>query len=119
GGNAPYIIFDDADPNVAAGALMANKFRCAGQTCVCANRIYIQRGGADAFLKAISERVVKLNVGNGLDPRTDIGPLINRKGWDKVNRHVTDALQQGAQRIAGAKTETPGGECGNFYQPTV
>jgi succinate-semialdehyde dehydrogenase/glutarate-semialdehyde dehydrogenase len=119
GGNAPYIIFDDADVNGAADALVANKFRCAGQTCVCANRIYVQRGVSKTFLQAIADRVVKINVGNGLDPRTDIGPLINRKGWDKVNRHVNDALQQGAQRIAGEQTEAPRGEWGNFYTPTV
>jgi succinate-semialdehyde dehydrogenase/glutarate-semialdehyde dehydrogenase len=119
GGNAPYIVFDDADINVAADALMANKFRCAGQTCVCANRIYVQRGVEKQFLDAISQRVSKLHVGNGMEAQTDIGPLINRAAFEKVDRHVRDALKQGAKRLVGADRDAPRNDWGAFYSPTV
>ncbi|MCA1659180.1 MAG: NAD-dependent succinate-semialdehyde dehydrogenase [Verrucomicrobiaceae bacterium] len=119
GGNAPYIVMNDADVHAAADALMANKFRCAGQTCVCANRIYVQRGVEPAFVEAISERVGRLKVGNGLEPRVDIGPLINRAAFEKVDRHVKDALEQGARRTAGGDSSMPEREWGAFYTPTV
>ena len=119
GGNAPFVVMDDADVNAAADALIANKFRCAGQTCVCANRIYVQRGTAPAFTEAVVQRVQRLHVGNGLNPETDIGPLINRAGFEKVDRHVNDALQRGAKRVVGSDLPAPTQEWGAFYSPTV
>ncbi len=119
GGNAPFIVMDDADITTAADALMANKFRCSGQTCVCANRVYVQRGIAAAFVEAMASRVSKLKVGNGMDPQTDIGPLINRDGFDKVDRHVADALKRGAKRVVGTDRARPAQEWGAFYSPTV
>jgi succinate-semialdehyde dehydrogenase / glutarate-semialdehyde dehydrogenase len=119
GGNAPYIVMDDADVNLAADSLMANKFRCAGQTCVCANRVYVQRGIEKAFMSAMSERVVKLRVGNGSDPQTDIGPLINRAAFDKVDRHVRDAVERGAKKLVGGDGKRPDNNWGAFYPPTV
>jgi succinate-semialdehyde dehydrogenase/glutarate-semialdehyde dehydrogenase len=113
GGNAPYLIFDDADINAAADALVANKFRCAGQTCVCANRILVHERARDAFANAITERVKRLRVGNGLDPQTDLGPLINERAVEKVQRHVDDALAHGAKLITGGEAR------GQFYSPTV
>jgi succinate-semialdehyde dehydrogenase/glutarate-semialdehyde dehydrogenase len=119
GGNAPYIVMDDADVNAAADALMANKFRCAGQTCVCANRVFVQRGAEKAFTDAISQRVARLKVGNGLEADTDIGPLINREGFLKVQEHVSDAIKHGAMRIVGDDRPTPTQQWGAFYTPTV
>jgi len=98
---------------------MANKFRCAGQTCVCANRVYVQRGIATDFTAAMAQRVSKLRVGNGLDPQTDIGPLIDRAGFEKVDRHVKDALKKGAKRVVGTDRPAPAEEWGAFYSPTV
>ncbi len=119
GGNAPFIVLSDANIPAAADALMANKFRCAGQTCVCANRVYVQRSVAEPFLSAISERVRRLRVGNGADEQTDIGPLINRAAFDKVDRHVKDALARGARRIVGVDRDRPSGDFAAFYDPTV
>lgn len=119
GGNAPYIVMDDADPVAAADALMPNKFRCGGQTCVCANRIYVHRDIERAFVEAISQRVASLRVGNGLDPQTDIGPLINRAAFEKVARHVGDALERGAVRQVGDDRPPPTADHGAFYSPTV
>jgi succinate-semialdehyde dehydrogenase/glutarate-semialdehyde dehydrogenase len=119
GGNAPFIVMDDADINTAADALMANKFRCAGQTCVCANRVYVQRNVAGPFIEAIAGRVQRLRVGNGMDPDTDIGPLINRDGFEKVDQHVKDALRRGAKRVVGTDRPAPTHEWGAFYSPTV
>jgi len=119
GGNAPFIVFDDADIESAAAALIANKFRCAGQTCVCTNRVYVHQRIAGPFVEAVRERASKLKVGNGMDPDTDIGPLINRAGFDKVSRHVNDALSQGAERVLGTDPPAPPGEWGCFYPPTI
>ena len=119
GGNAPFIVFDDADLESAADSLIANKFRCAGQTCVCANRIYVQRSIAARFTDLVAARVDKLKVGNGMEPGIDLGPLINRAAWDKVSEHVQDALKKGARRLAGKEAQPPKGEWGNFYPPTV
>jgi succinate-semialdehyde dehydrogenase/glutarate-semialdehyde dehydrogenase len=119
GGNAPFIVMDDADVDLAADALMMNKFRCAGQTCVCANRVYVQRGIEKAFLAAISERVSRLRVGNGSDPQTDVGPLINRAAFEKVDEHVQDALKLGAKTIVGGDPKPVNDDWGAFYPPTV
>ena len=119
GGNAPYIVLDDADVEAAASVLMPNKFRCAGQTCVCANRILVHRPLAAAFTEAVAARVAALRVGNGTDPAADIGPLINRSAFEKVERHVVDALARGARRVTGAAARPPAGDFGAFYPPTV
>jgi succinate-semialdehyde dehydrogenase/glutarate-semialdehyde dehydrogenase len=122
GGNAPYLVFDDADIDIAADSLMANKFRCAGQTCVCANRVLVQRAIAGTFVDALAGRVRRLKVGNGLDPATNIGPLINRAAMQKVLRHVNDALQNGAHRPVGGEVGPPpseGHDWGAFFPPTI
>ncbi len=119
GGNAPYLVLDDADLATAADALMANKFRCAGQTCVCANRILVHRKIAAEFTHAMAVRVAKLRVGHGLDPQTDIGPLIDRAAYDKVDRHVRDAVGKGAKLVVGGDRPRPREDWGAFYTPTV
>ena len=116
GGNAPFIVFDDADLEAAIEGLMASKFRNTGQTCVCANRIYVQSGVYDAFAEALTARAEALRVGDGLAGPTDQGPLINTAALDKVERHVADALAGGAQVLTGAH-RLPGE--GRFYAPTV
>lgn len=119
GGNAPFIVFEDADLEAAANGLMSNKFRSGGQTCVCANRVYVHKKIADSFAKLVTQRVAKLRVGDGMDVDTDIGPLIDRAGFDKVAQHVQDALSHGAQRLIGNDPAKPDHAWGNFYPPTV
>ncbi len=114
GGNAPFIVFDDADlPSAVAGAI-ASKFRNAGQTCVCANRIYVQTGLHDAFLSLLVQEVDKLKMGNPFEAETTIGPLIDADSALKVQRFVDDAVSQGATVVTGG---TP--QAGTFYPPTV
>ena len=119
GGNAPFIVFDDADVSRAVEQLVANKFRGAGQTCVCANRIYVQRGIAKAFAEELAEKVSKIKVGNGMDDGVTMGPLIDRRAFDKVKRHVDDAIAKGASRIAGSMPQQPSSSDGCFFPPTV
>jgi succinate-semialdehyde dehydrogenase/glutarate-semialdehyde dehydrogenase len=119
GGNAPFIVLDDADLEAAADALMANKFRCAGQTCVCTNRLFVHEAVRDAFREKLTERLSKLAVGNGMDPRTDIGPLIDRTAFEKVEELVADALAKGAIRTFGEKPKRPENDWGAFYPPTL
>lgn len=119
GGNAPYVVMQNADPLAAAEALIPNKFRCGGQTCVCANRIYVHRDIEQAFADAISQRVAALRVGNGLEPTTDVGPLINRAAFEKVDRHVRDAIARGATRTVGNDPAKPSEDFAAFYPPTV
>ncbi len=119
GGNAPFIVFDDADIAAAADAMVANKFRAGGQTCVCTNRVYVHRGIESQFIEAVATRTRRLKVGNGLDPDTDIGPMVNREGFDKVAEHVRDALGKGANRIVGDDPPRPTEDWGCFYPPTV
>jgi succinate-semialdehyde dehydrogenase/glutarate-semialdehyde dehydrogenase len=119
GGNAPFIVFEDVPPAAAADALMPNKFRAGGQTCVCTNRVYVHRGVAEPFTRAVADRVRRLRVGDGMDPETDIGPLINRDGFDKVAAHVADALARGATRVVGYDPPRPEHAWGAFYPPTV
>lgn len=116
GGNSPFIIFDDADPDVAINGLLQSKFRNSGQTCVCANRILVQRNVYDAFLERFAQRVSALKVGNGFTPGVDQGPLINKAAVEKVESHVADALSAGATLVAGGQ-RSPAGN--NFYLPTV
>ncbi len=119
GGNAPFIVFADADLEAAADALMANKFRCAGQTCVCANRVYVEAPVAAKFEALVCERVAALKMGNGMEDGVDIGPLINRAAWEKVERHVREAEQAGARRAFGAAATPPENEWGCYYPPVV
>lgn len=119
GGNAPFIVMADADIESAVAALMLNKFRCAGQTCVCANRILVAREIEEQFTEAIAARVQALKVGDGLAPETDIGPLINGTAVDKVNRHVDDAINKGARIITEPAVSPEFLERGHFRAPVV
>ena len=116
GGNAPFIVFDDADIESAVEGAMQSKFRNAGQTCVCANRIFVQDGIYDRFNEKLAAAVSALNVGNGLDEATEIGPLIDQHAIEKVEHHVQDASTKGARVLTGGQRHTLGG---NFYSPTV
>ena len=116
GGNAPFLVFDDADIDAAVDGAMICKFRNAGQTCVCANRIYVQSGVYDAFAEKLAARVAAMKVGNGMDDDTDIGPLISGPALKKVKEHLDDALSKGAKVIEGGKESARGG---TFFQPTV
>src|SRR2546425_1198009 len=102
GGNAPFIVFDDADLDAAVEGSIASKYRNAGQTCVCANRIYVQDGVYDAFAARLAEKVKGFKVGPGTEPGVVIGPLIDQQGLEKVEKHVADALGKGARAISGA-----------------
>ena len=116
GGNAPFIVFDDADLDAAVAGAMISKFRNNGQTCVCANRIYVQAGVYDAFAAKLKEAVAKTRVGDGLSEDVQFGPLINTAALDKVEEHLADAKAKGAKvEIGGARHDLGG----NFYQPTV
>jgi succinate-semialdehyde dehydrogenase/glutarate-semialdehyde dehydrogenase len=119
GGNAPFIVFDDANVEGAVTHLMANKFRCSGQTCVCSNRIYVQSRIAAGFLAELKARVAALKVGPGIAPDTEIGPLIDRAGFAKVNELVQDALGRGAKASVGGAAPVPNEDAGLFYPPTV
>jgi succinate-semialdehyde dehydrogenase/glutarate-semialdehyde dehydrogenase len=116
GGNAPFIVFDDADLDLAIAGVLASKFRNAGQTCVCANRIFVQDGIYDAFAGRLKDAVAAMKVGNGMDEGVVIGPLINQAAVDKVDAHVEDALSRGAKVLIGGKGHTLGGF---FYEPTI
>ena len=116
GGNAPFIVFDDADLDAAVEGLMASKFRNAGQTCVCANRVLVQDGVYDAFLERLRAKVSALVVGDGAAAGTTIGPLINRAGVDKVASLVGDALAHGAEVLMGGARSAAGA---TFYEPTI
>jgi succinate-semialdehyde dehydrogenase/glutarate-semialdehyde dehydrogenase len=116
GGNAPFIVFDDADLDAAAEGAIASKYRNAGQTCVCANRIYVQEGVYDAFAAKLAEKVKQFKVGHGTEQGVHIGPLIDAQGLAKVEEHVADAVGKGAKVILGGKRHTLGGR---FYEPTL
>lgn len=119
GGNAPFIVFEDADLELAADHLLKNKFRCAGQTCVCTNRVYIQSSVANRFAELLTNRMRKLRVGPGIDPETDLGPLINKAGYRKVHELVTDAMEQGAEVVLGGVETVPPDSGPMFYPPTL
>jgi succinate-semialdehyde dehydrogenase/glutarate-semialdehyde dehydrogenase len=116
GGNAPFIVFDDADLDAAVEGAMASKYRNAGQTCVCANRLYVQDGVYDAFAEKLTEAVRKLKVGNGLEEGVTQGPLINAAAVEKVERHIADAVSKGGGVVAGGKRHAMGH---GFFEPTV
>jgi succinate-semialdehyde dehydrogenase/glutarate-semialdehyde dehydrogenase len=120
GGHAPYVIFDDADLEPAVDELIASKFRNAGQTCVCANRTYVQGGIYKDFLDLLAEKVAKLVVGPGDRPGVQIGPLIDDRAVEKADAHVRDAVARGARLVVGGKRLTEGDYArGSFYAPTV
>ena len=116
GGHAPIIVFNDADIPKAVDGVIASKFRNAGQTCVCGNRIYVQSEVYDNFVEAFAEKVKELRIGNGMEDGVDVGPLINQSAVEKVNEHVQDAIKHGAGVVVGGDQPE---EKGNFYNPTV
>jgi succinate-semialdehyde dehydrogenase/glutarate-semialdehyde dehydrogenase len=116
GGNAPFIVFDDADLDAAVLGAIASKYRNTGQTCVCANRLLVQAGVYDAFAAKLVATVKKLRVGDGLAGETDQGPLIDANALAKVEEHVADALAKGAKVATGGRRHALGG---TFYEPTV
>lgn len=116
GGNAPFIVFDDADIDAAVAGAMVSKYRNAGQTCVCANRFYIQDGVYDAFVEKFTVAVKALNVGNGADDNIQVGPLINDAATAKVSKLVDDALTKGAEATVGGGVHALGG---NYFEPTI
>jgi succinate-semialdehyde dehydrogenase/glutarate-semialdehyde dehydrogenase len=116
GGNAPFIVFDDADLDAAVEGAMISKYRNTGQTCVCTNRFLVQDGVYDAFAEKFAAAVRKMNVGNGLDNNVQQGPLIDMKAVETVEEHVSDALNKGAVILLGGKRHALGG---SFYEPTV
>ncbi|TPE55265.1 NAD-dependent succinate-semialdehyde dehydrogenase [Maribrevibacterium harenarium] len=117
GGNAPFIVFDDADLDAAVEGAIASKYRNAGQTCVCANRILVQDGVYDAFAEKLAKRVNEFKTGNGLEQGVNIGPLINQAAVAKVEQLVSDAVSRGARAITGGQKATAAGE--QFYEPTI
>ena len=116
GGNAPFIVFDDADLDAAVAGAMMSKFRNNGQTCVCANRIYVQSGVYDAFAEKLKAAVAKTRVGDGLSEDVQFGPLVNIAAVEKVEEHIADATAKGAQVAMGGARHELGG---NFFQPTI
>ncbi|UUC48665.1 NADP-dependent succinate-semialdehyde dehydrogenase [Pseudomonas citronellolis] len=116
GGNAPFIVFDDADLDAAVDGALVSKYRNNGQTCVCANRLYIQDGVYDAFVEKLKVAVAKLNIGNGLEQGITTGPLIDAKAVAKVEEHIADAVGKGAKVVAGGKPHALGG---TFFEPTI
>ncbi|MGF6696111.1 succinate-semialdehyde dehydrogenase/glutarate-semialdehyde dehydrogenase [Paraburkholderia sp. MM5496-R1] len=117
GGNAPFIVFDDADLDAAVNGLLAAKFRNGGQTCVCPNRVFVQRGVYERFSALLSAKVAELRVGPASDPASQIGPMINERAVDKIARHVEDALENGALVLTGGRRLTELGP--HYYAPTV
>lgn len=116
GGNAPFIVFDDADLDAAVAGAIASKYRNTGQTCVCTNRFLVQAGVCDAFTAKLVEAVGRLKVGNGLEPEVQQGPLIDEAAVAKVEEHLADALAKGARVVCGGKRHALGG---TFFEPTV
>ena len=116
GGNAPFIVFDDADLDAAVEGALASKYRNSGQTCVCANRLLVQDGVYDAFAEKLAAAVAKLKVGNGLEAGTSQGPLIDMNAVEKVEEHIADALGKGARVIVGGKRHALGR---SFFEPTI
>ncbi|MBM7062511.1 NADP-dependent succinate-semialdehyde dehydrogenase [Pseudomonas sp. UL073] len=116
GGNAPFIVFDDADLDAAVDGALISKYRNNGQTCVCANRLYVQDGVYDAFVEKLKVAVAKLKIGNGLEDGTTTGPLIDDKAVKKVEEHIADAVGKGAKVVFGGKPHALGG---SFFEPTI
>src|SRR3954454_16487258 len=120
GGHAPMLIFDDADVEQAAQGAITSRFRNAGQTCICTNRLYVQRPLVESFSKRVAELAAGLKVGNGLDAGVQVGPMIDERGFEKVEDQVEDAVSHGAKVLAGGKpADLNGGLKGYFYEPTI
>jgi succinate-semialdehyde dehydrogenase/glutarate-semialdehyde dehydrogenase len=116
GGNAPFIVFDDADVEAAVDGAIASKYRNAGQTCVCANRFYVQDAVHDHFVRALAAKTKDMAVGDGREAGVQIGPLINQAAVAKVERHIEDAIAKGGRIVLGGRRHDLGG---NFFQPTI
>ena len=116
GGNAPFIVFDDADIDAALEGAMASKFRNSGQTCVCANRIFVQEGVYDEFARKLGAKVAAMKIGGGLEDGVMQGPMIDMKAVEKVEEHIADAVGKGARIVTGGKRHAKGG---TFFEPTV
>jgi succinate-semialdehyde dehydrogenase/glutarate-semialdehyde dehydrogenase len=119
GGNAPFIVFEDADLEAAVAGLMASKFRNAGQTCICPNRVFIHEAVVEPFTALLTRKVKALRVGRGSDEATEIGPLINARAIAKVEEHIADAVAHGARVIIGGKRARVGDSAGHFFEPTI
>lgn len=117
GGQAPFIVCDDADLDKAVKGAMASKFRNTGQTCIASNRFYVQAPVYESFIERLVDEVKKLKVGNGLQEGIDVGPIINKEGYEKIERHVNDAVEKGGKVLCGGKGKTDGETY--FYEPTV
>jgi succinate-semialdehyde dehydrogenase/glutarate-semialdehyde dehydrogenase len=116
GGNAPFIVFDDADIDAALEGAMASKFRNSGQTCVCANRLFVQEGVYDEFARKLGAKVAAMKIGSGLEDGVMQGPMIDMKAVEKVEDHIADAVGKGARIVTGGKRHAKGG---TFFEPTV
>jgi succinate-semialdehyde dehydrogenase/glutarate-semialdehyde dehydrogenase len=114
GGNAPFIVFDDADIDSAVEGAMVSKYRNAGQTCVCANRLYVQEGVYDAFVEKLAAKARTIKLGNGFEAGVNQGPMIDDQALAKIERHVADALAKGAKVVTGGRRQGA-----RFYEPTV
>jgi succinate-semialdehyde dehydrogenase / glutarate-semialdehyde dehydrogenase len=121
GGDAPLIVFDDADIEMAVKGAIASKYRNAGQTCVCANRFLVQDGVYDAFTRRLAETAGAMKVAEGFEPGAVIGPLLDMKAVEKVEAHIADAVQKGAKIVTGGKRAAPSNmkAGGSFFEPTV
>ncbi|WP_096437041.1 NAD-dependent succinate-semialdehyde dehydrogenase [Alteribacter populi] len=119
GGHAPFIVFEDADIDKAVKGAVASKFRNAGQTCICTNRIYVHENIAEEFGKKLSGMVSQLKIGNGLEDGVAIGPLIDEGAYEKVDEHISDAKEKGAKVLCGGKKASVDNQNGWFYEPTV
>jgi succinate-semialdehyde dehydrogenase/glutarate-semialdehyde dehydrogenase len=119
GGHAPFIVFEDADLDQAVEACLISKFRNAGQTCICANRIYVQDSVMEPFTEKLAQRVQAMKIGNGMEQGVEIGPLIDEEALNKVHSQVQDALDKGAKLVSGGKRWNQEGISGAFYEPTI
>jgi succinate-semialdehyde dehydrogenase/glutarate-semialdehyde dehydrogenase len=119
GGHAPFIVFEDADIDAAVEGALASKMRNMGQTCVCANRVFVQRGVAEAFAERLAEKMSAMKVGDGLEEGVTVGPLVEPKAVEKVEQHVQDALEKGAKLVVGGVRLNGNNGTENFYAPTV
>ncbi len=119
GGHAPFLVFDDVDIEQAADAAVSAKFRNGGQSCISPNRFYVQRSVYDAFCEAVRDRIERLRVGPGMDEQSDVGPLIDDAGVDKVLGHISDAVEHGAEILVGGEIADVSGCCSRFVQPTL
>ncbi|WP_368653988.1 NAD-dependent succinate-semialdehyde dehydrogenase [Ornithinibacillus sp. 4-3] len=119
GGHAPYIVFDDADLDLAVDGILASKFKNAGQTCISTNRIYVHENVADEFSEKLAAKVSKLSVGNGIEDNVDVGPVITQAAISKVKNHVEDAVKNNGKVLTGGKVHAKSEAGGNFFEPTV